>query len=154
MTTFATHLSAFLREHLPRERGASPHTCEAYAYTFKLLVCFAAQRLRLKPSELEIAQIDAPLVIAFLRHIEAGRGNSARTRNARLAGIKSFFRFLEYRLPSCLDQARRIHGIPAKKTKEALLCHLSRDEMQALLDAPDPGCASGEGRVGRSSGLN
>lgn len=143
MTTFATHLSAFLREHLPRERGASPHTCEAYAYTFKLLVCFAAEQLHVKPSELEIAQIDASLVVAFLKYIEDGRGNAARTRNARLAAIKSFFRFVEYRLPSCLDQAHRIHGIPAKKTKEALVCHLSRDEIQALLDAPNPGTVSG-----------
>jgi site-specific recombinase XerD len=143
MTTLARHLSSFLREHLPRERGASPHTCEAYAYTFKLLICFAAERLQIKPSELEIAQIDAPMVVSFLNHIEGGRGNVARTRNARLAAVKSFFRFLEYRLPSCLDQAHRIHGIPAKKTKEALVCHLSPDEMQALLDAPNPSTVSG-----------
>lgn len=143
MTTLAAPLSSFLREHLPRERGASPHTCEAYAYTFRLLVCFAAQRLQVKPSELEVAQIDAPMVVAFLKHIEGGRRNVARTRNARLAAIKSFFRFLEYRLPSCLDQARRIQGIPAKKTKEALVCHLSRDEMQALLDAPNPSTVFG-----------
>jgi len=66
MTALAAHLGAFLREYLPRERGASLHTCEAYAYSFKLLLCFAADRLRVKPSELEVEQIDAPLILAFL----------------------------------------------------------------------------------------
>jgi integrase/recombinase XerD len=72
-----------------------------------------------------------PLILAFLEHIEADRGNSARTRNARLAAINAFFRFLEYRLPSCLDQASRIHAIPMKKTDEALVGYLSRNELQA-----------------------
>lgn len=143
MTGLAPHLSTFLREHLPRERRASRHTCEAYAYSFQLLVCFAADRLRTRPSRLEIEQIDAPLILAFLEHIERERGNSARTRNARLAAINSFFRFLEYRLPACLDQSRRIHAIPMKKTDEALVGYLTRDEVRALLDAPDPRIASG-----------
>jgi integrase/recombinase XerD len=143
MTALATHLGAFLREYLPRERGASPHTCEAYAYSIKLLLCFVADRLLVKPSGLDIEQIDAPLILAFLEHIEGKRGNSARTRNARLAAIKCFFRFLEYRLPSSLDQARQIHGIPMKKTDEPLVGYLSRDEIQALLNAPDPRTASG-----------
>ncbi len=143
MTALAPHLSTFLREHLPRERRASRHTCEAYAYSFQLLVCFAADRLRIRPSRLEIEQIDAPLILAFLEHIERERSNSARTRNARLAAINSFFRFLEYRLPACLDQSRRIHAIPMKKTDEALVGYLTRDEVQALLDAPDPRTTSG-----------
>ena len=143
MTALAPHLSTFLREHLPRERRASQHTCEAYAYSFQLLVCFAADRLRIQPSRLEIERIDAPLILAFLEHIERERGNSARTRNARLAAVNSFFRFLEYRLPACLDQARRIHAMPMKKTDEALVGYLTRDELRALLDAPDPNVASG-----------
>jgi site-specific recombinase XerD len=143
MTALAPHLSTFLREHLPRERRASRHTCEAYTYSFQLLVCFAADRLRIRPSRLEIEQIDAPLILAFLEYIECERGNSARTRNARLAAVNSFFRFLEYRLPACLDQSRRIHAIPMKKTDEALVGYLTRDEVRALLDAPDPRIASG-----------
>jgi len=143
MTALAPHLTTFLREHLPRERRASPHTCEAYAYSFQLLLCFAASRLRTTPSRIEIEQLDPPLLLAFLEHIERERGNSARTRNARLAAIKAFFRFLEYRLPSCLDQARRVRAIPMKKVDEALVSHLSRDEMQALLDAPNPRQVSG-----------
>ncbi|MEI9426003.1 tyrosine-type recombinase/integrase [Mesorhizobium sp. Cs1299R1N1] len=143
MTALAPHLTAFLREHLPHERRASPHTCAAYAYSFQLLLCFAAARLRTTPSSIEIEQLDPPLILAFLEHIEEGRGNSARTRNARLAAIKAFFRFLEYRLPSCLDQAHRVRAIPMKKVDEALIGHLTRDEMQALLDAPDPRRVSG-----------
>ena len=138
MTAFAPHLAAFLRVHLPHERKASHHTGAAYAYSFQLLVCFAACRLNVQPCQLEIEQLDAPLVLAFLKHIEIERHNSPRTRNARLAAVNSFFRFLEYRLPSCLDQSRRIHAIPLKKTDEALIGYLTREEMQALLNAPDP----------------
>jgi integrase/recombinase XerD len=107
-------VSSILREHLPHERKASPHTCAAYAYSFQLLLCFAAARLKVKPSLLEVEHLDAPLILAFLKHIESERRNSARTRNARLAAVNSFFRFLEYRLPSSLDQSRQIHAIPMK----------------------------------------
>ena len=143
MTALAPHLAAFLQEHLPHERKASPHTCEAYAASFHLFVIFAARRLRVRPSRLEIEQIGAPMVLAFLEHIERDRGNSARSRNARLAAVKSFFRFLEYRLPACLDQARQIHAIPMKKTDQALVAWLTRAEMQALLDAPNPRTVAG-----------
>ena len=143
MTMLAAPLSAFLREHLPRERKASPHTCEAYAYSFQLLVRFAAGRLKVRPSQLVVEQLDVPLVLAFLEHVETERGCSARTRNARLAAIHSFFRFLEYRVPSCLEQARQIGAIPTKKTDQVLVRHLDRDEIRALLDAPDPRSAAG-----------
>jgi integrase/recombinase XerD len=83
------------------------------------------------------------LILAFLEHLEKKRGNSARTRNARLAAINSFFRYLEYRVPSCLDQSRRIHAIPMKKTDQALVGYLARDELQALLDAPHARTVSG-----------
>lgn len=143
MTMLAVQLGAFLREHLPRERQASPHTCEAYAFAFQLLVRFAASRLEVLPSQLAVEQLDVPLVLAFLEHVEAERGCSARTRNARLAAIHSFFRFLEYRVPSCLEQARQIGAIPMKKIDQALVRHLDRDEVRALLDAPDPRSAAG-----------
>lgn len=143
MTALAPYLSTFLLEHLPRERNASPHTSEAYAHSFKLVVCFAAARLNVKPCQVEVEQLDAPLILAFLQHIENERGNSARTRNARLAAIHSFFRFLEYRLVSCLNQACQIHAIPMKKADEALVGYLTRDELLALLDAPDARTASG-----------
>src|SRR5713226_433451 len=99
MTALAPHLSAFLREHLPRERNASPHTVATYAHAFALLVRFAAQRLKRRPSDLTIEDINPDLVLAFLDHIEGERGNVARSRNARFAAIRAFFRYLEYRAP-------------------------------------------------------
>src|SRR5262249_42757172 len=123
---------------LPRERQASPHTCDTYAYAFRLLVNFAADRLRTTPSALAIEQLDAPLILAFLEHLETTRHNRPKTRNARLAAIKAFAHFLEYRVPSCLEQVRRILAIPFKKTDEPLVRSLDRAEVQALLDAPDP----------------
>lgn len=143
MITLASHLSNFLREYLPRDRAASTHTCETYAYSLMLLLRFAAERLSVTPSQIDLAQIDAPLVLAFLTHIEKGRGNTARTRNARLAAIKSFFRYLEYRAPHNIEQSRQIHGIPLKKTDEGLVAYLNREEIQALLDAPDVSTAFG-----------
>lgn len=143
MNDLATHLSGFLREHLPRERNASQHTCDAYAYSFRLLLEFAAARLKCQPSRLSLAQIDSELVMAFLEHIEGKRGNCARTRNSRLAAIKSFFRYLEYRMPSSIDQSRQIHAIPMKKTDQALVDYLTREELQALLLAPDSRSADG-----------
>jgi integrase/recombinase XerD len=143
MTALAPHLTNFLCKHLPAERAASPHTCDTYAYCFQLLVCFAARRLGIKPSQIEVEQVDAPLVLAFLEHLERDRKNSARTRNARLAAIHAFFRFLEYRLASSLDQSRQIQAIPMKKMDEALVAYLTRDELQALLDAPDPKVVAG-----------
>jgi integrase/recombinase XerD len=143
MTALALHLASFLREHLPKERRASQHTCEAYAQSFQLRLGFAAARLKITPAKIEIKRLDASLILTFLEHLEKKRGNSVRTRNARLAAINAFFRFLEYRVPSCLDQARRIHAIPMKKTDQALVGYLIRDELQALLDAPDPSTVSG-----------
>jgi site-specific recombinase XerD len=106
-------------------------------------VCFAAGRLKVAPSRLEIESLDAPVVLAILQHAEKERGNSARTRNARLAAINSFFRFMEYRLASCIDQSRQIHAIPMKRTDSALIAHLTRDELQALLNAPNARSRSG-----------
>ena len=87
MTALAPHLSVWLLEHLPRDRGASRHTIDSYAYSFRLLVCFAAKRLRLRPSDLRIEQLDAALILDFLDDIEKSRANTPRTRNARLAAM-------------------------------------------------------------------
>jgi len=138
MTPLAPHLTQFLREYLPRQRAMSAQTSDTYAYAFQLLVCFAARRLKTTPSALSIEQLDATLILGFLEHLEKERGNCARTRNSRLAAIKTLFRFLEYRLPSCLEQALRIRAIPVKKTDEVIIGYLNRAEIQALLDAPDP----------------
>jgi site-specific recombinase XerD len=124
-------------EHLPREVGASPHTINSYAYGFQLLVSFAADRLKIRPSDLHVEHLDTELILDFLDYVESDRANSSRTRNARLAAIRSFFRYLEYRVPACLDICMRIRAIPSKRISQPLVDFLSRSELQALLNAPD-----------------
>ncbi len=138
MTPIASHVTAFLQQRLPVERGASEHTCESYAYAFKLLFEYASSRLKVAPSQLHLEQLDAPLILNFLDHLEKARGNSANARNIRLAAIKSFMRFMEYRVPTALEQISRILAIPSKKSEVRLVRHLTVEEMQAILDAPVP----------------
>lgn len=138
MTALAPHLTAFFEERLTLERNASVNTCDSYAYAFKLLLEFASKRLKKAPSHMELEQIDAPLVVSFLRHLETTRSNGASSRNVRLAAIKSFMHFIEYRVPSALEQTRRIFAIPMKKADTRLVRHLCTQEIQALLDAPVP----------------
>src|SRR5262249_2569768 len=143
MTPIAPLIEAFLRETLTRQRGVSRHTRDSYALSFQLLFVFAAERLKVSPSALTLDQIDARLVTAFLEHLEDERKNAAVTRNVRLAAIKSFFRFLEYRQPAALEQIRRVLAIPFKKTDTRLVPYLLREELQAVLDAPDPSTRDG-----------
>lgn len=138
MTALAPHLSTYLLEYLPRDRGASRHTTDSYAYSFQLLIGFAARRLRVRPCEIELEQLSAQLILDFLDHVEAERHNKPRTRNARLAAFKSFFRYLEYRAPACLNLSMQVHAIPSKRIEHPLVDYLTRPELQALLDAPDP----------------
>jgi integrase/recombinase XerD len=143
MTPISSHISAFLRERLPIQRGASAHTCASYAYSFQLLFEFACRRYGVPPSQLALEQIDAPLVMDFLAALETERGNSPTTRNVRLAAIKSFMHFLEYRAPALLEQIRRVLAITAKKTDQPLIQHLSVTQMQAILNVPDLQTRSG-----------
>lgn len=143
MTHVAPHISAFLRERLPVQRAASPHTCDAYAYAFMLFFEYASDKLSVAPSELQVEQLDAPMVLEFLDHLESARGNSPSTRNARLAAIKSFFRFIEHRVPSILEHSRRVLAIPSKRSDTKLVQHLSPQEMQAILRAPDVSTRTG-----------
>src|SRR5215471_14217664 len=138
MTAIAPHIIAFFQERLTLERRASIHTCDSYAYAFQLLLTYASKRLNLPPSRLQFEQIDAPLVVSFLNDLESTRSNGASSRNVRLAAIKSFMHFMEYRLPAALEQIRRILAIPMKKTDTRLVRHLSTEEVQAILDAPKP----------------
>jgi site-specific recombinase XerD len=143
MNAIAPHIEAFLREHLSHQRGASQHTCDSYAYSFQLLLEFAARRFKAAPSALKLEQLDAELIGAFLKDLEEGRRNSPDTRNTRLAAIRSFFRFLEYREPAALEQIRRVLAIPFKRTNSRLVPYLAQDEVQALLDIPDPATRQG-----------
>jgi len=138
MTLIAPHIAAFLQQHLPVERRASPNTCDSYAHAFKLLFQYASEHLKVPPSELNLEQIEAPLIVNFLGHLKKARGNVAGSRNIRLAAVKSFMHFMEYRVPSALEQIQRILAIPAKKTDTRLVRHLTAEEMQSILDAPDP----------------
>ncbi len=139
MTPIAPHITAFLRDHLPRVRSASEHTCDAYSYAFQLLFEYASGVLKCRPAQLQLEQLDAPLVLAFLAQLESRRGCSPSTRNARLAAVKSFFHFIEHRVPSALDQVRRVRAIPRKRSTSRLVRYLSRTEIDALLDAPGHG---------------
>jgi site-specific recombinase XerD len=138
MTPIAPHITAFLQERLPIERHASGNTCDSYAYAFKLLFEYASSVLKMTPSQLQLEQIDAPLVINFLNYLEAKRRNGINSRNVRLAAIKSFMRFMEYREPGALEQIRRILAIPVKKTETRLVKHLTTQELQSIFDAPNP----------------
>lgn len=137
MTPIAPLMTHFLLEHLPIERGYSPHTCETYAHAFRLLFTFASQRLGVKPSQIGLEQLDAALILDFLAYVEDQRGNGAATRNGRLAAIKAFMRYVELRVPSALEQARQIHAIPGKRCDQKLVRHLTMDEIHAVLNAPD-----------------
>jgi site-specific recombinase XerD len=143
MTPIAPHVTAFFQERLTLERRASIHTCDSYAYAFQLLLTYAGKRFKIAPSRLELEQLDAPLIVAFLNDLETTRANGASSRNVRLAAIKSFMHFMEYRLPSALEQIRRVLAIPMKKTDTRLVRHLSTEEVQAILDAPKPADWSG-----------
>ena len=143
MTDLAPHLSAFLQVHLPSERRFSPHTLLSYTECFRLLVVFASERLGIRPCKLMIEHFTVALLTAFLEHLETDRKNSVSTRNVRLAAIKSFYRYLECRVPGCLDLALQVRTIPAKIADRPLIDWLGQNEVQALLDAPDPSTLPG-----------
>lgn len=137
MTPLAPLVTAYLRDHMPNQRGYSVHTCEAYADSYRLLLAFAAKRARTKPSNLHLEDLPAGLIQDFLTHIEKERKNGAATRNLRLSAIKAFLRYVEYRHPAALEQISQIHAIPTKRYDQKLIRHLTMQEMQAILNAPD-----------------
>jgi integrase/recombinase XerD len=116
VNALAPHVSEWLRERLPLELGASRHTCETYTYAMKLWFEYAADRHGVRPSDLSLEQLDAATVAGFCVYLDTMPGNSANTRNARLAAIRSFMCFIEYRVPAMLEQIRQINAIPNKRT--------------------------------------
>jgi site-specific recombinase XerD len=137
VSTLAPTLQAFFTDRLARQRQASPHTVAAYRDTFKLLLTFAEQRTGRAPSTLRVADLDAPLVGAFLDHLETDRGNSVRTRNARLAAVHSLFRYAALRHPDDAAVIQRVLAIPSKRFERTIVTYLTEAETTALLDAPD-----------------
>lgn len=138
MIPIAPHVTAFFQERLAMERRVSRHTSDSYAYAFRLLLDYASKNLKVPPAHMSLEQIDAPLIIGFLNHLETARANGPSSRNVRLAAIKSFMHFMEFREPSVLEQIRRILAIPPKRADSRLVRHLTVEEMQAILNAPDP----------------
>ena len=112
MTSFAALLEAFFTEWLMSQRRVSPATVAAYRDTFRLFLQFAATTRRRAPSSLDLADLDAALIASFLRHLETDRGNSVRTRNARLAALRSFYRFAQLRCPEHAALIARVLAIP------------------------------------------
>jgi site-specific recombinase XerD len=137
MTSLAPLLEAFFTERLQRQRQASPHTIAAYRDAFRLLLGFAEKRLGKPPSRLLLADVDAPFVSVFLDHLEKDRGNGARSRNARLAAVRSFFRFASSHEPAHGALIQRVLAMPQKRFDRLLVTFLTRAEIEALLAEPD-----------------
>jgi integrase/recombinase XerD len=137
VTALAPTLQAFFTDRLALQRQASGHTIAAYRDAIRLLIVFAAQQAGKAPSRLDIADLDAPMVGAFLNHLENDRGNGVRTRNARLAAIHSLFQYAALRHPEHAAVIQRVLAIPPKRYDKALITYLTEEEITALLAAPD-----------------
>jgi integrase/recombinase XerD len=137
VTDLAPTLQAFFTDRLGRQRHASGQTVAAYRDAWRLLLAFAAERTGKQPGKLGFADLDAPLIGDFLDHLERSRGNGPRTRNARLAAIRSMFAYAALRHPEHAETIARVLAIPAKKFDRALVTWLTEPEVDALLAAPD-----------------
>jgi integrase/recombinase XerD len=133
----AKWIQSFFLQRLSQQRDASPNTVTSYGDAFSLLLRFAQKQVRKSAAKLEIGDLDAPLITRFLDYLEIERGNCPRTRNARLAAIHSFFTYLAPEVPEHLDQIRKVLAIPPKRWQAKPIDYLERDELRALLDAPD-----------------
>jgi site-specific recombinase XerD len=138
MTALAPTLQAFFTQRLITQRNASPQTIAAYRDTFRLLLAFAHDQTGKQPFQLDIDDLDAPLIGAFLNHLEQARGNSPRTRNARLGAIHSFYRFAALEHPEHARTIARVMAIPTKRYERNIVSYLDLDEIKALLAVPDP----------------
>jgi site-specific recombinase XerD len=134
---FPALLQAFFTDRLLQQRQSSPHTVTAYRNTFRLLLRFAASRLGKAPSSLVFEDLDAAFISEFLDHLERERGNCARSRNARLAAIHAFFRYVAFSDPAHALLCQRVLAIPSKRFERGIVEFLDEKEVDALLDAPD-----------------
>jgi integrase/recombinase XerD len=137
MSALAPALRAYFTHRLIAQRQASPNTIAAYRHAFRLLLRFASERTGTPPSELDIAALDAPLIAAFLEHLQNERGNSTATRNNRLAAIHSLFAYLALHHPEHAGTVQRVLAIPPKRTERNLLTYLTEPEVDTLLLACD-----------------
>jgi integrase/recombinase XerD len=133
----APHVQAFFAEHLCHHKRVSPQTMASYRDTFRLLLNFVKEATGKEPSTLHAHDLDAPMILQFLDYLEHRRGNAIRSRNMRLAAIRSFARFLALRDPTSLAITTRVLAIPGKRADKTLISALTRPEVEALLAAPD-----------------
>jgi integrase/recombinase XerD len=143
MTTLAPTVQAFFTDYLTRQRRASPHTIAAYRDSLRLLLAFAARQTGKQPARLEITDLDAPVIGAFLDHLENDRGNGLRTRNARLAAVHALFSFAALRHLECAAVIQRVMAVPPKRFDRKLVTYLTEPEAAALLAAPDTATMAG-----------
>ena len=145
MTTpsFPSLLQGFFTRRLMQQRQASPHTIGSYRDSFRLFLQFAQKQLGVAPQKLTFEQVDAPLIAAFLEDMQTGRGISAASRNLRLTAIRSFFRYVSFEMPTHAGQIQRVLAIPNKRCTRSQIGFLTREEVDALLRAPDLRTRSG-----------
>ncbi len=134
----ADYIYSFFYNYLAGAKGLSTNTIAAYRDTMKLLLCFCAEHIKKSVDQLNIEDLDDRIILTFLDHIENKRGNSRKTRNARLAGIRAFFCFVGREEPTLLNQCRKIRDIPLKRTEQKTIEYLDNDEIQAILNSLDP----------------
>ena len=135
--TFPSLLQRFFIEHLGQQRAVSPRTITAYRDTFRLLLGFAETTIGKTPAAFTLADLDAKLILGFLNHLEKTRNNTVRSRNARLAALRSFLKFAAHHDLTALAVIEQALAVPMKKFDRPMLGFLTRPEMQAILDAPD-----------------
>ena len=143
MSALAPLLQAFFIERLAHQRDASPHTIAAYRDSFRLLLTFVHQHTGKTPSRLQLEDLEAARIAAFLSYLENERGNSVRTCNARLTAIHSFFHYAALKAPRCAELVARVLSIPEKRYESTLISYLTDPEIDALLAAPDRSTRTG-----------
>jgi integrase/recombinase XerD len=134
---FSVHLTSFLTHYLAAQRNLSPNTIKAYRDVFTLLLRFCRDACGIAPERLRLEQIDAPLVEAFLDHLEKERGSGLSTRNHRLAALHAFFRYLQAEQPERLLQCQKILAIPQRRHPRAVVGYLSKEELTRVLAQPE-----------------
>ncbi len=135
--TFPGLLQGYFTDRLMRQREASPNTIASHRDTFRLLLSFAQGRLKKAPSKMAMEDLDAPFIGSFLDHLEKERGNMARSRNVRMAAIRSFFKYVALEEPSCSALAQRVLAMPNKRFKRKTIEFLTKHEVEVLLEVPD-----------------
>jgi len=136
-TNFAAHLTAFLTNYLPLQRNVSPNTIKAYRDSFVLLLRYCRDTRQLPPDRLSLEQIDPPLVLDFLNHLEKDRRCTARTRNLRLTAFHAFFRYLQTEEPGFLLPCQRMMAIPLQRQVPRVVDYLSPESLAVILRQPD-----------------